>query len=132
MKLLSDDEFVVKFGIVPVEDLVLSARVKFFSKLAGHASEAMRTLITAVVDMPGTFAHEVRANLDELRCFSKLDQVPLLSLDPHHCCDLFFTACSELRDIVGAWVATRKSVVHREVPVVGGGGACGRADPFWP
>ncbi len=60
-----------------------------------RASDAMRTLVTAAVDMPGTFAHEVRVNLDELRCFSQLDQMPLFSLDPHHWCDVFITVGSE-------------------------------------
>jgi hypothetical protein len=87
-----------------------------------RASEAMRTLVTAVVDMPDAFANEVKENVEEWRCFSKLALMPLFSPDPHRWCDIFSTAGSEFREVVDAWLIARKGAVHHPARGDGDGG----------
>jgi hypothetical protein len=135
-KLMTDEQLVQQFKIVPIEVKVAAARLKFFTKLTVHASEPLRTLLTAVAGISGTYSREVAANLETFSSFDKCSTMPPFSENPHRWGDSFRMAGMEFRELVDKWALAQPCLFVQaqpsDSPGSSGGGVVAQADPFSP
>lgn len=104
--LMTNEELLLKYDIDPVENLLTSMRLKFYSMLVVHASESLRTVLSATVDVEGPFAHQFFSDVSRVRKFCKLASMPDFRLDPHRWS--YFCTCygAEFRSILELWLAS--------------------------
>lgn len=108
-EILSDAALMEQHDIDTVENYLAAVRAKFFSKLLVTATESMRTHLSSLVDVEGSFAHALKQNLDSMHGFSKVSFWPLFSQDPHAWTDFLSSYGAEFRDIVDLWLKSRRS-----------------------
>lgn len=136
-RLLSDGEMLRKHGLPTVEDYLVSARVKGFSRLVVNASESVRTLLTSLSSVSGTYSAAIMSDLAVVGKFKKLSNLPAFAVDPHAWTDLMRSHGRDFADIIEQWLASRivsgdqvqSFVDSGEVPAVLVG--C-LADPYIP
>jgi hypothetical protein len=133
---ISNEALITKFGVPPVEVVLEGMRLRFYSKLVVNASEALRTVLSALVEVPSSFSCELAANFKRLAKFNKLVEMPPFASDPHKWADLCSRSGHEFRCIVDLWVksfcggAGLVEIPLSEVP--GLLPAVVRSDPFLP
>ena len=131
---MSNEALVAKYEVAPVEVVLACMRLRFYSKLVVNASEAMRTVLSALVEVPSSYSFALVADFVQLRLFSKLQGMPCFTADPHKWADMCDAYGAEFRSIVALWA---KSKCGKSCPVDVPSSldvlpVVARSDPFLP
>lgn len=106
--MLNNAKLLAQCRVVDVSLLHSSVRTKFYGRLVASSPEASKTLLTATLDIQGSFAEALRQDMQDLRTCTKLRQMPDFAQDPHAWFDFTERYPAEYRDIVDIHVEERR------------------------
>ncbi len=87
-RLFSDGEMLRKHGLPTVEDYLIAARVTGFFRLVVNASESVRTLLTSLAEVGGTYSAAILCDFEVIGQFNKFANLLAFAADLHKWTDL--------------------------------------------